>query len=202
MNVFAVDTCAYLVTGQADVGILTTALYVLDISNPVTLVEVGALKDAPWEARALTVVGNYAYIATDTAGLRVIGISNPIAPTEVGGYAAEVTAFAKGVSAVGNYAYVAYGRAGLRVVDVSNPSAPIELSRTLSPDYRDVTWEEAVRLLHSGQVVEAGQSHSLSVGLLLKDGTILHTVEPTIDAIWYEIQKCGDVCAGIKFQTE
>jgi len=51
-------------------------------------------------------------------------------------------------------------------------------------------------------VMSIFQSHHLDVALSLKNGTVMTTKEPTIDAIFHEIQKCGDPCHNIEKWTE
>ena len=46
------------------------------------------------------------------------------------------------------------------------------------------------------------QFHSLTVILVLKNGTIVSTREPTIDQIFTEIKKCRDPCKAIGWDTE
>jgi len=65
-----------------------------------------------------------------------------------------------------------------------------------------ISWERAVDLLNSGQVTMVVQAHSLEATLTLKSGVTVKTIEPTIDAIFAEIQKCGEACAGIVQATE
>ena len=65
-----------------------------------------------------------------------------------------------------------------------------------------ISWERAVELLNSGQVTMVVQLHSLEVTLTLKSGVTVKTIEPNIDAIFDEIQKCGEPCAGIVQATE
>ena len=48
----------------------------------------------------------------------------------------------------------------------------------------------------------AVQLHSLEVILTLKDGTEIRTVEPTIDAIFEEVEKCGQPYSRIDLATE
>lgn len=72
-----------------------------------------------------------------------------------------------------------------------------------SPAYpSEVDWETAVEILNSGDVEMVAQLHSLDVYLTLKDGTEIHTVEPTIDAIFREVDQCGRPCAKIILATE
>lgn len=65
-----------------------------------------------------------------------------------------------------------------------------------------VDWETAVEILNSGEVEMVVQAHSLDVTLTMKDGSEVHTVEPAIDAIFAEIEKCGDPCSQIALATE
>lgn len=65
-----------------------------------------------------------------------------------------------------------------------------------------ISWEEALALLNSGEVVSIFQAHSLSVMLTLKDGRTLHTIEPAIDDIFAAVEACGEPCADIALMTE
>jgi hypothetical protein len=74
---------------------------------------------------------------------------------------------------------------------------------TVPPPSRTiVSWEEAIAVLQTGQVTQVIQTHQLYVSLWLKNGSVITTKEPTIDAISYEIGKCGDPCKNIVFGTE
>ena len=66
----------------------------------------------------------------------------------------------------------------------------------------EVDWESAVEILNSGDVTMVVQSHSLDVALTMKDGSQIHTTEPTIDDIFTEIEKCGEPCSQIVLATE
>jgi len=65
-----------------------------------------------------------------------------------------------------------------------------------------VSWENAITILNTNKVMSVFQSHHLDVTLSLKNGTVVTTREPTIDAIFHEIQKCGDLCQSIQDWTE
>jgi len=74
---------------------------------------------------------------------------------------------------------------------------------TQKPSNRhSVSWENAITILNTGQVMSVFQSHHLDVTLSLKSRTVMTTKEPTIDAIFHEIQKCGDPCHNIEKWTE
>jgi len=65
-----------------------------------------------------------------------------------------------------------------------------------------VPWEKALTTLYTGQVTRVFQSHHLDVTLALRNGNVMTTKEPAIDAIFHEIQKCGEVCKNIETWTE
>jgi hypothetical protein len=73
---------------------------------------------------------------------------------------------------------------------------------TPTPYPNEVNWETAVRIIHSGQVEAVFQLHSLDVTLMMKDGSEVHTVEPFIDAVFQEVDKCGKPCGDIILITE
>lgn len=66
----------------------------------------------------------------------------------------------------------------------------------------DVTWEQAIEILNQGNVEQVVQLHSLDVELILNDGCTYSTVEPVIDDIFTEVEKCGDPCSDIIRATE
>lgn len=78
--------------------------------------------------------------------------------------------------------------------------AGIKVESTPYPS--EVGWELAVEILNSGEVEMVAQLHSLDVYLTLKDGTEIHTVEPVIDAIFQEVDKCGRPCGDLVLATE
>ncbi len=71
-----------------------------------------------------------------------------------------------------------------------------------TPYPSEVDWETAIEILNSGDVEMVAQFHSLEVILTLKDGTEIHTVEPDIDVIFQEVEKCGRPCSKITLATE
>lgn len=66
----------------------------------------------------------------------------------------------------------------------------------------EVAWETAIEILNSGDVEMVAQLHSLEVILSLQDGTEVRTIEPTIDSIFLEVEKCGQPCRNIILATE
>ncbi len=73
-------------------------------------------------------------------------------------------------------------------------------SNSISPV--EVKWELAIEILNTGNVTEVVQSHNLEVLLTLKDGSQIKTVEPSLDDIFAEIERCGPVCSEISLMTE
>jgi hypothetical protein len=67
---------------------------------------------------------------------------------------------------------------------------------------QQVSWEEAIEILNSGLVEMVAQFHSLEVELLVAEDCVVHTIEPRIDDIFAEVDKCGQPCAGIMLATE
>jgi uncharacterized protein YcfL len=65
-----------------------------------------------------------------------------------------------------------------------------------------VSWEDAVEILNSGEVVTVVQLHSLQVTLELSNGSRITTTEPHIDDIFDEVEQCGSPCRGIVLVTE
>jgi hypothetical protein len=65
-----------------------------------------------------------------------------------------------------------------------------------------IPWERVIEVLHTGEVTRVLQTHHLEVSIWLKNGTVMVTKEPNIDAIFHEIQKCGEPCKNIETWTE
>jgi len=130
IDVEVVGHLAYVADGEF-------GLRVIDVSNPVSPINVGAL-DTPGSARNVTLVGDLAYVADRISGLRVIDVSNPASPFEVGALNTPGSAF--NVAVAGDVAYVADASSGLRAIDVSDPASPFELGALDTPgSARNVT---------------------------------------------------------------
>ena len=69
-------------------------------------------------------------------------------------------------------------------------------------DHARVAWTAAIQILYTGQVTHIFQSHHLDVELQLKNGAVLTTKEPTIDAIFREVTRCGEPCRNVEMATE
>jgi hypothetical protein len=70
------------------------------------------------------------------------------------------------------------------------------------PCGEEVEWDLAVKILNQGNVEQVAQLHSLEVTLILEGGCEIQTIEPSIDDIFDEVQKCGEKCEGMILATE
>ena len=121
--------------------ILAGTLSIIDISNPLTLSVVGSVTDAALGyGQGIDVVGNYAYIACDTANrLTIVDISVPTAPVVKGSVASGVALDGASLVRVhGNYAFVGmkWAAGTLTVVDVSNPLVPSIVTSIISDRFK------------------------------------------------------------------
>lgn len=103
---------------------------VLDVSDPLHLVETGALR-LPYEPREIAVSGNYACVVDGYSGLRIININDSSNPVETGFL--NFIDFTSDVYIKGNYAYVTSYGGGLHIIDISDPSSPVEIGKCLVP---------------------------------------------------------------------
>ncbi len=76
---------------------------------------------------AISISGNYAYLASYEGGLRIVDITNPTSPNEIGFF--NQFYYSVDVEISGNYAYVADLDNGLLILDISNPFLPTLVSR-------------------------------------------------------------------------
>ncbi len=65
-----------------------------------------------------------------------------------------------------------------------------------------ISWEDALTLLYSGEVMGVGQSHDLTVSLTLHDWSSIITRESKIDEIYEVLRSCGEICSSISYATE
>ncbi|MCP4544403.1 MAG: PKD domain-containing protein [Chloroflexi bacterium] len=112
LDVYAAGDYAYIANGNG--------LRLVDVSDPTSPTEAGSCS---MTAVAVTVVGDYAYVAGGDSGLRVVDISDPANPTEVGFY--DTPEYAHSVAVAGDYAYIV--NSGLWVINVSDPTDPVEV---------------------------------------------------------------------------
>lgn len=90
----------------------------------------------------------------------------------------------------------------LIVVLLSTLLAACAAGASLPADGATIPWDEAVQLLHDGHVTQIFQAHSLQVTLVLSNDATVTTIEPSIDEIFFEVERCGAPCAAIPMATE
>ena len=102
----------------------TDRLLIVDISDPVHPVQVGALPYV-YSTLGVTVSGSYAYLAASGDGLKVVNVIDPTHPTLSG--SVDTPGWASDVAVAGAYAYVVDADGGMRVIGVANPAHPTEV---------------------------------------------------------------------------
>ncbi|HEX04335.1 MAG TPA: T9SS type A sorting domain-containing protein, partial [Bacteroidetes bacterium] len=116
---------AFLATGN-------TGLRIIDISNPVEPVEIGA-NLASNRAVDVDVDGNYAYVADSVEGLWIIDIEDPGSPEEISFFSTPSGLYE--VIVRDNIAFVRIRGSGLRIIDVSDPMNPVNIGIVNTPGY-------------------------------------------------------------------
>ena len=129
--------------GDFDVVVTVTDIAGATVSDTFTLtVDEDSVGDGPrlvgeWDSlsytRAVTVIGDYAYVVGDF--LDIVDISNPSDPKFVGNYDLHG---ANDVEIAGNFAYVADDYSGLKIIDISDPTNPTLTSENAIDDANDV----------------------------------------------------------------
>jgi len=117
--------------GIAYVADALGGLRIIDVSDPMAPVELGAFQSATPGAfaRGVDVADGVAYVALDVAGLEVVDVADPTAPALLGSYATFSDAVS--VTVLGDIAYV--GESCIRMLDVSDPRAPTLLGSLCTP---------------------------------------------------------------------
>lgn len=124
------DDYAFVVDSNGFSGTGTSSLRVFDYSDPSTPVLAGSV-NLPGNARALTLSGDYAYVADGYEGLTIVRISSPTIPYVMGNVS--FAGSTRDVVVSGDTAFVANyvnGSFGddLVMVDISDPRHPSVLS--------------------------------------------------------------------------
>ncbi len=119
-----------------------------------TPTQLGAVTIAGF-ANAVTVNGDFAYVAAGGTGLQVVNISNKATPTVVG--TLDTPGNANGVAVAGNFAYIADGSAGLQIINISNPATPVLIGTfATGGEARDV-------VVRAGRAYIANGANGLSI---------------------------------------
>lgn len=119
-NVFAGKngSCTIMVSNS---GFTATATATVIAFSPTSL----SFISVPGFANDVAVNGNYAYIASGSAGLQVVDVTDRRNPSIAA--ALSLPGNANDVKLLGTVAYVAAGSTGLHAVDVTNPLSPVRL---------------------------------------------------------------------------
>ena len=125
---------------SSDLDYLATNSLTLPAPNPKRIKATGTT------SMAVTISGNYAFVANDPTGVSIINISDPTSPTEASKI--RTNGRPRSVKVSGNYAYWAErefnNKASLAIIDVSDPTNPG------TPVYVDVNADiSAVRIFGS-----------------------------------------------------
>lgn len=106
--------------GYVYVAAWSEGLRIVDVSDPVAIVEVGA--ETSDLATGVAVQGDYAYVGAGGNTLNIMDISDPTGPFVVG--SGWMSGSAWDVAVSGYYAYVANSNYGVRVFSVYDPTNP------------------------------------------------------------------------------
>lgn len=100
-------------------------LYIIDVSNPESPIELSRFDEGIDHLHELYVCENLAYVADYTAGFKIIDFSDPENPVQVGVChdGGEVGTF----DVFENLAFIADFVDGLEIVNISDPTDPIEI---------------------------------------------------------------------------
>lgn len=134
-GVAIVENCAYItysyIYQNEGEKYRIDCIAVLDVSNPAEIQEVGLYETTETNFRGITVVGEYAFIATGDDGLWVMDVSDPTEPQEL--TFCDSPGFAYDIAIEGDYAYLPDGREGLWMVDISDPTDPQDINHCNTP---------------------------------------------------------------------
>jgi hypothetical protein len=147
INLFQDSIWLYVCLGNIWDSTEMAGLAIIDVSNPsipVVLDYYIHSTGLPNGSGAVSVRGNYAYLAANQNGLIILDISNktniqfiselPLSTNYPHSNIVSQSLYnARGIDLKGNYAFVCFDRGGLRVVDISNVNAPFQVSFYIFP---------------------------------------------------------------------
>jgi hypothetical protein len=150
------------VSGNLVCMVANGSLHLIDVRDAASPNRLGTYEDDQLSGvAAVTISGNYAWLAGVGGDLWSIEISNPASPRPVGHYASGALAIGwfrvgSGVAVSGRYAYVTEGLAGLHVIDVSDPANPRRVGANSSFNATGLT-------VYDGKVYVAGLGRGLDI---------------------------------------
>jgi len=159
-----------------------SGMRVIDVSDKTNPVQVASLNLGAVVSQAITLSGDYAFLAMRDHGLAIVDISNPLNPVEVSQFndAFNSSNWAYDVVVNGNYLYVANHYGGtIRIYDISDLTTPTFVSSTPVPGSnrpRVIHIEDNV--MYVGSNIEGGYVFDLSTPTA---PSFLHRIdEPTL----------------------
>lgn len=102
----------------------------------------------PGSALKVTILGDYAFVASRQGGLNIVNVANPATPVLVGSYA--TSNFTTAVDATTGKAAICSGSGGVYLFNISNPNQPVLLERLTSCGYAN-----AVKFMNGKLIVAA-----------------------------------------------
>jgi hypothetical protein len=138
-NIWVQDSLAYLAVGSWTAEPDSCGLYIVDVSDPASMNEVGNYLTGRGRTQDVCVKDKFAYISCyadfydDPEGLLIIDISVPSLPNVLGEY--DTGLQIRNVWIKDSFAYVANRGRGLNIINVSDPSSPFEIGFCDSPVY-------------------------------------------------------------------
>ena len=130
--------------GNLAMGLYDDRLYIYDVSDPASPVELSEL----YVARSiyqLEILDDYAYLFDNAAGIRVIDISDPTTPVEITALTAESDG--RDMEIKDNTLWATSETLGLVAYDLNNPAAPLKMDLqpiTLNNPIRSFTIEDDI----------------------------------------------------------
>src|SRR3990170_97304 len=113
-------------SGRAYIAFDQSGLRIVDVSSPLSPVEIGSLKFNGY-AFGVYASGNYAYVCAEY-GLHIVDVSSPSSPQEISFFPVQSPWAALNVFVQDTFAYLAAGYGGLYILNVKNPANPVQVS--------------------------------------------------------------------------
>ncbi len=182
-NIVISGTLAYIAEYKS-------GLRIIDISDPVNPVEIGAFcptNDMTYVGDVL-IKGNYAYASREGNGINVLDVSDPTSPTLAGGYDDD----AGMLLMVGDYLYTSRA-GGITVLDITTPTAPSALTLL------NISATNTHRMVKQGNYLYISAETMAAETLLVVDVSnsaapqLVGELETIVEADLYQIAVCDNI---------